>query len=63
MVVVTSRPEGTGADDDQATVVCTRDRLRELAIVEESRRTLFFTVDRAHFLRTCSQINSTDLEK
>jgi hypothetical protein len=39
------------------------DRLRELAMGEEERRTLFFTVDRARLLRTCSQINLTDFEE
>jgi hypothetical protein len=45
------------------TVVCTRDRLRELAMGEEDRGTLFFTVDRTRLLRACSQISHTDFEE
>jgi hypothetical protein len=62
VVAVTRRPEGGVANYDQVTVACTRDRLRELAIEEEDRQTLFFTVDRARLLRACPQINPNDFE-
>ena len=63
VVAITAPAEDGQPDYDEVTVACTRDRLRELAIGEAGRRTLFFTVDRARLLRACPQIDPLDFEE
>jgi hypothetical protein len=63
VVAIIGLAEDGQPDYEQVTVACTRDRLRELAIGEEGRRTLFFTVDRARLIKACPQIDPLDFEE
>jgi hypothetical protein len=63
VVAVTLRPEGGVAAYDEVTVPCTREKLRELAVTENDRFKLYFTVDRARLFRACPQIDPADFEE